>query len=341
MRTNYSFAERLLHKFALGSRILQNQLFELEKYLFLDTKNQSRNLTKGVFITGLARSGTTSLLNLLFENNKFASLKYHDMPFITAPNTWKKIREVTSTKVKEDLVVRAHDDGIKISTNSPESFDEIFWLNLLSKNYIKKDLLMPHDLSNEQLNEFNKFTQLVTIKENKEFYLSKNNNNVLRLTSLSKFFNESLFLVMFRDPLNQANSLMKQHKLFNKIQSNNSFVLDYMNLIGHFEFGINKKIIFLNYSSKYVENQIEYWLEYWVKLYENLILKKEKNIEFICYEDLCNNANTYLKEKLKNYEVFKFNYNYETLQNKNIPLNISDKSLLENAYTIYNKLKDF
>ena len=142
MKSNYSFAERLLHKFTIGNKIIQNQLFELEKYLFLKAENQTRDLVKGIFITGLARSGTTSLLNLLYEDNKYASLKYHDMPFITAPNIWKKIRKLTSTKIKEELAVRAHGDGIKIGANSPESFDEVFWLSLLNKNYIKKSYLM-------------------------------------------------------------------------------------------------------------------------------------------------------------------------------------------------------
>ena len=35
-----------------------------------------------VFITGLARSGTTILLNALYKSNIFASLTYSDMPFV-------------------------------------------------------------------------------------------------------------------------------------------------------------------------------------------------------------------------------------------------------------------
>ena len=44
-----------------------------------------------VFITGLARAGTTILLNALYKSNLFASLSYSDMPFVLAPNLWSKI----------------------------------------------------------------------------------------------------------------------------------------------------------------------------------------------------------------------------------------------------------
>ena len=41
----------------------------------------------------MARSGTTILLNAIYETNEFASLTYQDMPFILSPNIWSKLNK--------------------------------------------------------------------------------------------------------------------------------------------------------------------------------------------------------------------------------------------------------
>ena len=73
----------------------------------------------------MARSGSTILLNSIYKTDIFASLTYADMPFVLAPNLWSKISLIRS---KSNLILkeRAHKDGIKISTSSPEAFEEVF-----------------------------------------------------------------------------------------------------------------------------------------------------------------------------------------------------------------------
>ena len=71
---NYSTLQKFLHDFVLSKKIINKSLFELEKIIYLknkDTKNQLH-----VFITGLPRSGTTSLLNFLFSLDEYGSLFY-------------------------------------------------------------------------------------------------------------------------------------------------------------------------------------------------------------------------------------------------------------------------
>ena len=63
------------------SESLPKVLEELKEY---DLKNQSH-----IFITGLPRSGTTSLLNFLYSSNQYASLTYRNMPFVLSPNLSK------------------------------------------------------------------------------------------------------------------------------------------------------------------------------------------------------------------------------------------------------------
>ena len=71
------------------SNDVSSDVFELESSLY---RNDIINIDiiKPVFITGLARSGTTILLRNLYASNQFSSTTYEDMPFILCPNLWSK-----------------------------------------------------------------------------------------------------------------------------------------------------------------------------------------------------------------------------------------------------------
>ena len=91
---NYSWLEQKLHQFALSSQFMREVTFDFE-----NTNISSSSKTENhIFITGLARAGTTILLNALYKSNIFGSLSYSDMPFILAPNLWSKI-----SFIKRDL----------------------------------------------------------------------------------------------------------------------------------------------------------------------------------------------------------------------------------------------
>ena len=125
---NYSWLEQKLHKFALSSQFMREVTFDFES----TNISSSRETGDHVFITGLARAGTTILLNALYKSNIFASLSYADMPFVLAPNLWSKISfKKKDLKLKE----RAHGDGIKVSTDSPEAFEEVFWKTFAEEEY--------------------------------------------------------------------------------------------------------------------------------------------------------------------------------------------------------------
>ena len=126
---NYSFIQKFLHDFVLTKKIINKTLFEIEKKIYLRNKdfiNKSH-----IFITGLPRSGTTSLLNFLYSSNQYASLTYRNMPFVLSPNLSKLFNKKNIPKK------RAHGDGITFDINSPEAFDEVFNNNeeFIKKNY--------------------------------------------------------------------------------------------------------------------------------------------------------------------------------------------------------------
>ena len=190
-------------------------------------------------MSGLPRSGTTLLMRSLYETNQFASLTYEDMPFILSPNLWSKItgRKIKSYTSKE----RAHGDNIQININSPEAFDEIFWRVKLKNKYILTNKLILHEADDDIIEDFRNFVSLLLYKYKKKLYLSKNNNNLLRLGSIIKSFPNCLILIPFRDPVQQANSLLIQHKNFTQMQNQNKFVKNYMSYLVHYEFGANHR----------------------------------------------------------------------------------------------------
>ena len=316
---NYSYIQKFLHDFVLSKKIINKSLFELEKIMYLknkDIKNQSH-----VFITGLPRSGTTSLLNFLFSSNKYASLTYNNMPFILSPNFSKLFHKKNITK-KE----RLHGDGIDFDNNSPEAFDEIFFNN--DEEFVK------HELEN--------YIQLILICNKKIKYLSKNNLNYKRINLINSILPNSIFLIPIRKPLQHANSLLNQHLHFSQLQKEDDFIRRYMNYLGHNEFGLNHKPWNdpINYQDR---GKIDYWLEQWILFYKDIYNKYQSytNCYFVLYEELTNT--NYIKLLLKkiNFNEFEnINLNYFKNSNKKeINVNFSN-SVYENASRVYSDFKE-
>lgn len=121
---NYNFFEKFLHDLTLGNSFINKSIFELEKIIY-QKKIESNHIKfeKHIFISCLPRSGSTGILNLLYDTSEFASLTYQNMPFILAPNLSKLfIRKVENSKKK-----RFHNDGVFFDHDSPEAFDQVFF----------------------------------------------------------------------------------------------------------------------------------------------------------------------------------------------------------------------
>ena len=85
-------------------------------------------------MTGLARAGTTSLMNHLATIETFKSLSYANMPLLLAPNTWAKFYKPKN----QELKVRSHNDGIKIGLESNEALEEYFFKAISDDSFINK-----------------------------------------------------------------------------------------------------------------------------------------------------------------------------------------------------------
>ena len=328
----YDEINRIIHKLIVNNFPLLKFTFNLEKKFFLQKIEPIRK----IFITGYARSGTTHLLNEMYKYQYFSSLTYKNLPFIFSPKLNSYFIKIFSNKKENDFIARAHNDGLKISINSPEAFEEIFWKFILKNSFVKKDHLIKHNLENKVVDEFNKYINLVTSKN--KIYLSKNNNNILRINDLSKIEN-SKFIIMFRNPFDHANSLLKQHKNFIKLQNEQVFVREYMSSLGHYEFGQDHKPFFYN-KNNYNINSINYWIVEWIKFYKEILtMKKNKNSFLISYDKCCIDKN-YINSKLKYILNLDFDIEFNFIdkpENKKIHTDLN-KNILFDAENIHSQL---
>ena len=295
-------------------------MFDVEQSVFL--KKEDSFDDNHVFVAGLARSGTTMLLNAIYQSDQFASLTYDDMPFILAPNFWAKI---SPTKVHGEPQERIHGDGVKVTTNSPEAFEEVFWKTF-------------SDDSKNCRETFINFVSLILKKNHKTRYLSKNNQNIRRLKVLSEYFPQSKILIPFRDPIQQTLSLFSQHKRFVKEQNEDTFIQDYMDWIGHSEFGLDYKMIH-PFNLKYPnEMQFNHWLEQWYLTYKSILELSATKKEFclIGYESLCINPNVWVEVKklLGIDQEIQFSFK----ETKNIIDQEFDKTLYDECCGVYESL---
>ena len=313
---NYNFIDKILHDLFLGNSSIKKICFELERFLFIKNCKKLNN-NNHLFVTGMPRSGTTIFLKFIYSSNNFASLTYEDMPFILAPNLFSFLK-----KKKNFKQIRLHKDKILIELKSPEAFDEVFFKTFSDE---------------EKYNFFSDYVNLILNKFKKKRYLSKNNNLIPNIKIINQKLPNSSILVLFRDPMQQSISLLKQHLNFKIMQKKDSFILRYMNYLGHNEFGLNHKIC--NVSSKFTNpDTLDYWLEKWVKFYQNILelVKVNNRIDLIDYKKFCIDDD-YQKSISRKYE-FDY-YKPQLIYPKDLILDGVDIDNFNESREIYYNLK--
>jgi len=289
----YSSIDKSLHQLAFNSTSAQLALSDLENNIY-GKKFREIEVVKPVFITALPRAGTTLLLDLLASTSNFVTNTYRDMPFFLIPVFWNNYSRIF--KQSDKLRERAHGDGMLVSVDSPEAFEEIIWKSFWKSKY-KKDKIIPwNNLSYPEFESFFKKHIQKTIflksnnKESYGRYISKNNLNIARTKYISQIFPDSTILILFRDPLQHASSLLRQHLNFLEIHKEDSFACKYMEAIGHYDFGKNiKPVDFNSWITQELLNTsttLTFWLKYWTNSYSFLLNNLPVNAYFISFEKL-------------------------------------------------------
>jgi len=294
---DYSLVDRGLHYLAFCHPAVQKALCEIENDLYGKRFGDIRSNNE-VFVAGMPRSGTTLILELLYNTREFSTYTYRNMPFILSPIIWSGISG--GFRKKSILKERSHGDGMQVSYDSPEAFEEVIWLAYLKEEIVKPDFLLPlgpdkctPDFVRSLRNTIRKLLYLGrTAQEGSTDlrYLSKNNANVSRIGILSELFPDSTIVVPFRHPLAHAGSLIKQHHRFLKEHSTDPFSMRYMKWLGHYEFGrIFRPINFDDWLGELdtpYDANVDFWVEYWSRTYQYALDNKTSNVVFIDFDRL-------------------------------------------------------
>ena len=255
-----------------------------------------------VYVTGLARAGTTIALEILAAHGQVATHLYRDFPPVFTPYWWNWFVE-KSRKAPPVAQERAHGDGIMITPDSPEAREEVIWMAFFKHLHDPtRSNVLDADTANPAFEAFYRdhIRKLLAARGGRR-YLSKGNYNVTRIPYLRKLFPDARFIVPVRDPVWHIASLMKQHRLFREGERGNPRALDHMRRVGHFEFGLDLRPINCGDGEKVREIQalweagegVRGWARYWAMIYRHVAETLESDPALreaamvLRYEDLC------------------------------------------------------
>jgi hypothetical protein len=261
-----AFGERELQRIALGTRFVPELSFDLERQIYL-RHAEKLPVQPPIFVTGLARAGTTVIMRALHQSGGFAALTYRDLPFPLAPNLWARLGKPMQRTVA--AAERAHGDGISHDLDSPEAIEEMFWRHHEGDRYCRADGLSPVAPRADTVDDFLDYVRLVQLRYARPRYLSKNNNNVLRLPALIAAFPDAQLVHPFRDPAQQAASLLNQHRRACRLAIADPFRARFMTWLGHHEFGAGRRPFLLPGGPAGGDDpdSLDYWLKSWIAVH--------------------------------------------------------------------------
>lgn len=203
----------------------------------IKSRLNEHEVVRPVYVCGLARSGSTILLELLSRVEGVATHRYCDFPFQSVPWLWNKyLRKVKSVPTP---IERPNGDRILIDRESPEAMEEPLWMmffqNLHSTKFSQALTEATNCPSFSQFYDSHVRKMLLIRRGNR--YICKNNYNVGRIAYLLKLYPDAHFIVPIRHPWTHTHSLVTQHLRFSEFARANSRVGWYLQAAGHFEFG--------------------------------------------------------------------------------------------------------
>ncbi len=276
-------------------------LGNLETSILVDTLDKIE-IHKPVYISGLARSGSTILLELFNEIPGTVSHRYKDFPPVFTPYAWNTLLRymASDTAVPAE---RVHKDGIMVTLDSPEAMEEPLWMSFFptAHNPSQCNVIEAGDADNGFANFYTAHIKKLLAVHQGDRYLAKANYQITRLEYLLDLFPDARFVLPVREPAAHIASLMKQHDLFMRGQSANSRARNHLRRVGHYEFGLDRVPINTGDGGATADiiglwgnsEEILGWARYWNQVYAYLAERLENNAQLnsasqlIVFEDLC------------------------------------------------------
>ncbi|MBL0028485.1 MAG: sulfotransferase [Rhodanobacteraceae bacterium] len=199
-----------------------------------------QRVDRPVFIGGLARSGSTMLLEWLNAMPGFTAHRYSDYPLLWTPYWWNLLL-ARLPQQRVEPVERAHRDRIRVTRDSPEAFEEPIW-----SHYFPDDAMAASDVLGADAvhpafeRQFKAHLAKLVFARGARRYVGKGNYNTARIGYLARLFPDASFIVPVRRPLAQVASSLKQDRLYADAPAR---TLRHIAARGHHEFGPRQRPI--------------------------------------------------------------------------------------------------
>lgn len=204
----------------------------------LDEQLRQVSIDRPIYVTGLARAGSTVLLEFLAAHDGVACHRARDYPSVFTPIWWSHHVEQAGAPAAPPTE-RAHGDGILVTRESPEALEEMLWMHFFPTAH---DPAAPSLLDARTAHPaFERFyrqhlRKLLWLRGGRR-YLAKNNYLVTRLAYLARLFADLRLLIPVRHPIGHVASLLRQHRRFTRGVTAEPRALHHLRRTGHFEFG--------------------------------------------------------------------------------------------------------
>src|SRR5437868_2557711 len=121
-----SWAQHVGTKLTSGLKNFWIRCGNLESSLFSDELARVE-VKSPIYVAGLARSGSTVLLETLAALPGVGTHRYRDFPYVFTPIWWNKFLDRARRKESTPRP-RVHADGLAVSPESPEALEESLWM---------------------------------------------------------------------------------------------------------------------------------------------------------------------------------------------------------------------
>jgi hypothetical protein len=239
-----------------GCRSFWLWLGRLESSL-LEEKVRQVPIRMPIYVCGLARSGSTLLHEIISTHPSVATHRIKDYPMLFTPYWW---RRATANARPLPPRERRHRDGIMITTESPDALEEMLWMAFFPRCHDPTicSLLGAADHHPAFESFYNLHIRKLLLAEGATRYAAKANCHIARLPYLVRLFPDARFVIPVRGPAAHIASLMRQHRWFSQGQRKHRRALAYMQRMGHFEFGLDRRPMHLG-DSEQVRRVMKAW----------------------------------------------------------------------------------
>lgn len=281
-------------------------LAALESWSLQDEIDLDR-IDRPVFICGLARSGSTMLLEWLADMPGFTAHRYSDFPALWTPYWWNRLLAQLPTP-HGPPVERAHGDGILVTRASPEAFEEPLWAHYFPHEHRSSDVLGANTSAPEFERCLREHIAKLVAARGAQRYVSKGNYNTLRIAFLMRLFPEARFIVPLRAPLEHVASLLRQDARHRTAPLR---TLHHIAARGHHEFGPLQRMLRCGPAETEAAAEArahghgaEAWLRQWLTVYGHVQTLLEgdsagaQRIRIVAHERICTDPATVLGDLL-------------------------------------------